>query len=317
MKITPVYKNRIISLPQEIVSDALSSASKEDLKVLLAVYSNMEFDVAVMAESLDMTQKAFLRSLEFWSSKGAITVDKSAGESGVKTSKSSSSDAKEQKRVVVHTSLPHYTSAEASVIIDNTQGCTELLDSCQQIIGKIFTRSETTIVIGLIDHLSLSHEYILLLFQHASNMNKKSVRYIEKMAINFFDRGILSYHELEAELKQIEDFSGLEKYVRKLFGIGTRDLISKEEAYIKAWASKYCFSKDVIKKAYEITITNTKEPSLHYANGILEKWYASGLKTLPDIEKAIAEYQKKKADNTSFSTDDFYEAALMRSYENK
>ena len=77
---------------------------------------------------------------------------------------------------------------------------------------------------------------------------------------------------------------------------------------------------DIIREAYELTVTATNEPSVAYANAILERWNAEGLKTLEEIREA-QEKQKKgnaKAEETklgnSFDTDDFFEAALQRSF---
>ena len=84
-----------------------------------------------------------------------------------------------------------------------------------------------------------------------------------------------------------------------------------------AWTDKYNFTRDVIEKAYEITVSKTNESSMHYANAILENWYASGLRTVEEIEAAEKERSKSAAvpQGTSFSTDSFFEAALKRSYE--
>ena len=49
-------------------------------------------------------------------------------------------------------------------------------------------------------------------------------------------------------------------------------------------------------------------------NGILERWYAAGI-TTPEAVKSDAEAHKKgKQDGASFDTDEFFEAALKRSY---
>lgn len=45
MKITPIYKNRLITLPAETVLQKLSTATKEELAVLIAVIAEPEFDV--------------------------------------------------------------------------------------------------------------------------------------------------------------------------------------------------------------------------------------------------------------------------------
>lgn len=317
MKITPIFKNKILSLPYEIISEKLTSASKDELKVLLAVFSEPDFEPAALAERLDMTAKAFRRALEFWEKNNAIAISTEA-DTHVKPieAEDRETDEKLQKnnKVIIHTSLPHYSSDEAAHVIEKTTGCTELLDSCQQVLGKMFNSAETEIIIGLIDHLSLPHDYILLLCHHASNMDKKSVRYIEKMAIDFFDKDILTYSALEAELKKIEERTSFEKFIRKMFGMGSRYLIKKEREMISAWQDKFMFSREIITRAYEITVTNTKEPSINYTNAILEKWYAAGYKTLEDIDAAEEKWAKSKSSSSSFSVDEFYEAALMRSY---
>ncbi len=320
MKISPIYKNSIISLPGEIISEKLSTANKDELKVILAVYSEPEFDLAEITERLDMTEKAFLRALNFWVNCHAISIEsEDSNESSSKKDTLETKDEKPQKsKVIIHTTLPHYTSDETARVIEKTKGCSELLDSCQQILGKMFNSVETEIVIGLIDHLSLPHDYILLLCQHATNIEKRSVRYIEKMAIDFFDRDILTYSALEKELSQIEERASFEKFIRKMFGLGSRYLIKKEREILTAWQETYSFPRDVITRAYEITVSKTNEASINYANAILEKWYAAGYKTIDDVEEAEKKYAKSKSTNSSFSVDEIYEAALMRSYkENK
>ena len=173
------------------------------------------------------------------------------------------------------------------------------------------------IIVGLYDQLSLSPEYILRLCTHASDMQKKTVRYIEKMAIDLYDRDIVSYSALEDELMKIRDRKSLEGFIRDLFGIGKRAFIKKEKEYITTWSEKYGFSREMIEKAYEITVAKTNDSSLSYANAILGNWYASGFKTIVDVENAEAERAKSGVvpAGSSFSTDSFFEAALKKSYE--
>ena len=67
-------------------------------------------------------------------------------------------------------------------------------------------------------------------------------------------------------------------------------------------------------------IISQNEASVPYANAILERWFSEGIKTLEDIEKAeekrVEENQSEPKDG-SFDTDDFFEAALKRSYSKK
>lgn len=326
MKILPIYKNKIVSLPAEAISEKLSTASKDELKVLFAVYLEQDFVLSEISSKLDMTENAFKRALNSWEKAGVITIidDKQRKEPHKTRTTAKSEEKKSAKhstksKVEIKTTLPHYTSDEMARVVEHKTGCSELLDSCQQILGKIFNAAETAVILGLVDHLSLSNDYIMLLCSHASAMEKRSVRYVEKLALHYFDSDVLTYHELETELKGIEHRASFEGFVRKLFGLGKRALIKKEKEYIAAWSDKYCFSREMVELAYEITVAKTNEPRLSYANAILENWYAAGYKSPEDVKRAEEEWNKKKGRSkgadSSFATDDFYEAALMRSYK--
>ncbi len=321
MKITPIYKNRILSLPAEAVSQRLSTATEAELRVLLAVFAEPEFDLRKMADRLDLTENAFRRALEPWIACGALSCEdgndtltaKIPAQTQQKNPVSAPPAAK-TPRISVHTTLPHYTAAELADAAVRTTDFTDLLDSCQQIFGKIFNTAETEMVIGLADHLGLDHDYILLLFTHAMEMDKKTVRYVEKTALSFYDRGITTYAALEEEITRVRELASLEVFVRNLFGIGKRALVKKESAMLEKWISPYHFSRELIQHAYETTIAKAKEPSLSYANAVLESWYAKGFTTPAEVDEAEAERNQGNVQKTSFATDDFYEAALKRSY---
>ncbi len=315
MKIIPIYKNKILSLPAETVSEKLSTATKEELQVLLAVFAEPEFEANEIASRLDITVNVFNRALEMWSDNGVLQID---GKSSEQHKPVVTVNSEKKKKKAVEATVARYTSNELAAVVENKAGCTELLDSCQQILGKIFNAAETSVIVGLLEQYSLSNEYILRLCTHAAEMQKKSVRYVEKIAIDLYDRDITTYSALEDELVKIRDRVSFESFIRNLFGTGKRALIKKEKDFLTAWNEKYCFSHDMIKKAYEITVAKTNDSSMSYANAILENWYAAGYKTVEEVENA--ENERNKAASTqpgsSFATDDFYEAALMRSYEN-
>lgn len=331
MKITPIYKNRLITLPAETVLQKLSTATKEELAVLIAVTAEPEFETADICSRLDITENVFNRALAMWVDAGAVICDDikasasknkpdedKTEEKNPEKEKNNGAKKKSSKNIVIHSMLPDYTNDEISDIIERRPECFELVNACQQVMGKIFNAHETSIIVGLMEHLSLSSEYILLLCTHAVQMQKKTLRYIEQLAINFYDNDVITYSALEEELKMIEERASVEAYVRGLFGMGKRALIPKEREYIKTWNDKYKFSREMISAAYEITVSKTGEANIKYANAILDNWYAAGYKNIDDVKAAEAERAKKRESepqSSSFSTDDFYEAALLRSYK--
>ena len=94
---------------------------------------------------------------------------------------------------------------------------------------------------------------------------------------------------------------------------------------LRAWVS-YGYDIEVIRCAYELTIEGAKEPSMSYANAIIERWNSENLRTHEQITASIVEFREKKNGvskpkrdwsptlGNSFDTDDFFNAALERSF---
>jgi DnaD/phage-associated family protein len=100
-----------------------------------------------------------------------------------------------------------------------------------------------------------------------------------------------------------------------MFGIASRALTAKEKGMIERWVCQMQYGDDVLQLAYETTVNAINKASIPYANTILERWYADGYRTIEDVERALAEYRRKKAEGSgSFDVDDFFEAALQRTY---
>lgn len=322
MKITPNYQNSAFIVPGAVL-EHLEESRKSDLKVLLYILGTAEFSVTTAAETLKMTEEEFISSIHFWEENDIITAkilskSKLPKSKSTRISNNNNVIPSKQRKKLSASSLPSYTTEETARFLENNKETATLIDTCEHILGKIFSTAETNIIIGMLDHLSLSSDYIMLLCAHAANHGKKSVRYIEKLAINFSDRDIFTYAELEEELARIEISEGAMVSVRKLFGIGKRAFTPKEREMIYNWCAVWHFNENIIQKAYEITVNNTNEASIPYANAVLENWFNSGLTTLEEINASLIEHKKNKDsdsnDMTSFDTDDFFEAALKRSY---
>jgi DnaD/phage-associated family protein len=214
--------------------------------------------------------------------------------------------------------LPDYTTEELAEILEKRMETSQLIHECQQTLGKVFNTREINVILGLVDYLALGWEYVIELIGYCARIGKRSVGYVERITYSMIDEGIDNVNALKAKIEELEGVWKYETFVRKLFGMKSRALTAKEKKCIGKWFGTFGYEKDVVSKAYEITVNTTNESSVQYANAIIERWYSEGMKTLEDIERAEAKRreEKKVSDNTegSFDTDDFFESALQRSY---
>ena len=82
------------------------------------------------------------------------------------------------------------------------------------------------------------------------------------------------------------------------------------------WTETYCYGIDVITLAYDITVDNTRKPVPKYTNAILERWYTEGLKTADEIRRYLdRQSAEKTAVGKSYDAEEFFNAALARSFE--
>lgn len=318
------YGRDVAVLPLK-AADFIDRAKKFDIKVLFCLSSSETFrgenGALAIARALNCSESEVESSLSFWNGAGIVDV---VGDDGCasapveeKVSVKEENKTVPPKRTRV-SELPQYTTEELNKLLEVHEGVCELIDECQQILGKIFNTAEVKIIMGLVDYFSLENEYIIVLMHYCASLEKRSVRYLEKIAVSCVDEGITDAKILSATLKEREAKKDLENKIRAMFGIGGRSLTKKEKGFIGAWRDEYSFDIDIINRAYEITVNATGNASIPYANAILEKWYSEGLKDIDAIEEYLEGYKKEKSDGgESFELDEFFNAAINRSYGDK
>jgi DnaD/phage-associated family protein len=328
MKYNINYGHKVAVIPGS-VTETISRAGAIDLKVLISLCaSGGSVDIKKLAKQFSCGEDDIKESLSFW--RGAGIIEQSdCKEAPVEHADGDADSSREVKTVAVDKNievvspapkklrgadeLPKYTSEELSNILEERQETAALIDECQRIMGKVFNLKEINVLMGLVDYLEFDCEYIMMLLTYCVSLGKKTMHYAEKLAFALYDAGITTGEMLAEELRRREAANDAEGKIRSLFGVGERAFTTKEKKFISAWINDMGYSVDIIEKAYEVTADATGKGSFPYANSVLERWFASGLRTLSEIEDS---YKKGGSDapvNGSFDTDSFFEAAVKRS----
>lgn len=315
------YGQGVLVLPASALG---VNASPTQLHVLLWLASDPSLieKHAQLAKLADTTKSEVANAIAFWQDADVICAGKTA--EGAKTPAKKvqeKQESKSEKKLLPRADeLPTYSTTEMADMLERRESLRVLVDESQNIVGKIFNAHELNILFGLVDYLNLDEEYILILLAHCKRIEIKSMRQVEKYAISLIDQGVTTAEALDEQVKLLEDRRTLEGKVRSMFGIQRRALTSKESKMLNAWI-KYGYGEDVIRQAYEITVNATQEPSMPYANAILEKWNSEGLKTAEEIDTYLAKERAAREGasavqlGSSFEVNDFFNAALERSFK--
>ena len=338
MMIKLQYGNEVIALPGEAVS-RMTQATAEDLRVLMAVCADRQCreDMSALAAAAGCSEGQAQASVAFWRGAGVLTAEDAAPAVCDDAAENRTAPVTVSVPTVRHTdSIPRYTTEELSDLLERRRETAVLIDECQQVLGRILNVREIGILVGLLDYLALDGEYLILLCAHCAALGKTSIHYVEKVAQDMVAGGACTVEALQETLRREDAAREAESQIRALFGAQDRKLSQTERKYIHRWTEEWHFEMGMIELAYEATVDTIGEASMRYTDGILKRWQSEGLTTPEAVAESDERHRqvverenanraagkgksegkgKNSAQGGSFDVDDFFEAALKRSYQ--
>lgn len=265
----------MMQVPKSVADRFLSTATGAQIKVILCLirFEDMALSPEDIAKQCGIGVPEVGDAVDFWVKSGLI-IRRGA-------SLILSHTASEQAQT-----LPRYNPESILEQKTNDESFSYLLDEIQRIIGKSVNHNDASVVFAMYDHLGFSCDLILQLVNYCVSGGKTNFRYIEKVALDWYDRGIDNFEKAEALIKSLEKRARVESAVSTYFGIDNRALSKKEREYIENWTQTLCMPVEMIKEAYERCIDVKGKLSFAYINGILNDWFKKGWKKVSDIESA-------------------------------
>lgn len=276
-------------------------------------------DVERIADHLELTRKDVLRALSYWEKVGILQTESAAAEAAATVTGTEGTTAIERELAATqatettgtitnamaaevagataNTKMTSQTTVSPSPTITpvpdkNTLSPTEVQASmtnkdlertiymAETYIGRPFSTMELNSFCYINDQLHFSSDLLEYLIEYCVTRGKKSVRYIESVAINWYQQGITTVKDAK---EQSALYSQNVFPIMKAFGISNRDPGSAELDYIKKWNS-LGLGTDIIIEACSRTLLATHQASFPYANKILEDWKRLGVRNTADIK---------------------------------
>ena len=290
---------------------------------LMSLRSN-NISISLLADTFNQTEADIMRALRYWDSLDVISLsfngpgnglsnivlrdikhtgqaanamaDPIAAESAsvnttssyqTETVRAAKPDIKQTE--VIYTAEPSkvsYSKEQLNGFLAN-DNFSMLLFVIEQYMGRPLSTKETNSIVYFYDGLKLSTDLIEYLFEYCVEHNKKSINYIEKVALSWASKNIHTIAEAKEETSNHTDYV---YQIMKAFGLSNREPAQHEKAMIAKWADTYCLDTDMIIEACNRTIKAIHQPSFEYADTILANWKNSNVSSLEDVKKADAAY---------------------------
>lgn len=167
----------------------------------------------------------------------------------------------------------------------------QLLYIAEQYLAKTLTPTEMQKIFFFYDELHMSADLIEYLVEYCVSRGRKSMRYIETVALAWTRDGVTT---VEMARDASSRFSKDYYTILKAMGISGRNPVENEISYIDTWRKIYCFDLELIQEACSRTVLSTGQPSFQYADKILSGWKKKNVHTLEDVRLLDAEHKKRQ-----------------------
>lgn len=306
MKVHVQPDNSVTLIENIFIDRYMPRANGEYVKLYLYLLrcagSGHEVSISSIADFFDHTEKDVKRALSYWEKLHLLSLsydednnitqivflkgdesDDSSSETGSETVQASSvRESVPAAQEPAPAAVPSKSiSADRKKQLAGEQEIRQLFFVAEQYLGRPVGNAMSEVLIYCYDALRFSTDLIEYLLEYCAEKGKTSARYLETVAIGWYQDGITSVDAAKAQ-------SGLFRKdyytILSALGIKGRQPVPGEITLMKRWLDEEGFDLSLICEACERCILNTGKANLKYVDGILNKWKEKGLHTLAEVQ---------------------------------
>ncbi|MCL2874423.1 MAG: DnaD domain protein [Defluviitaleaceae bacterium] len=215
----------------------------------------------------------------------------------IKTTVSKQETTEIQRSAIIE-KRPTYPPEEIEIYQKESSEIKLLFLEAEKSLGKLLSSNDLSMIFSFYDWLRLPVDVIIMLLDYSTRNGHTSMRYIEKVAIDWSEKGIMS---VEQANELIQSFNSNYRQILTALGLGGKSPAPAQIKYMDKWIYEYKMPLDVILEACDATVLEASKPTIKYANAIIENWHKIGVKTVEDAKKVIMEHkngvEQNKASN--------------------
>ena len=284
---------RVFVLPKEIADRHLRLCSFIQLKVLLWVSRNSGvFDVEACAKAIGESVPDCQDALQYWV---AVKVLHPSEESAAVVSDTKAMPTKAEVVEPPKLKRPKVEKPQMTQVIRRQKKDEEfggLLTEVGARIGRPLSNGDAETLLYLYETVGIPAAVILMVVGYAAQADHLTMRYIEKVALDWSERGIMTMEAAEQHLCYLERceqavlrVQAVCQLPKPLTGAATMRTVEK-------WLCQWQVTDELLAQAYTICVEKIGKFDVRYMDRILENWHNQGADT---VEKVSALSGKPKA----------------------
>ena len=287
---------------ERFINDANASHIRFYLYLMYYSKNHRSFSISNACDFLDDSERDVIRSINYWEKQGVFKVtrtdkntitsisisDPSISDYEVSATTPAAGETKAEE-IKAYEINPEEGSANEPLSLftyeeEEETGCDfdlkQVIAAAGKYAGRTLSGSEIDFICDLNEKLGFSAELISYLYEYCCLTREKSrFSYIQKVALAWAEKNIRTVEAAQIEAKTFNKENSL---VMKSFGLTRLPGVS-EKQYIDRWFHEYKMSEEMVAEACDRALLALNKPSFSYADGVIKKWFAKGIKDLHGV----------------------------------
>ncbi len=302
MKYKVNWGDGVFAVP-DIAADCLKLASGKAVKVLVYILKNKvsDIDLSSVGEAVGISADDAEDAVSYWQQVGVLYADGTIPKEfknadTVKQNSFTANEAVSQAQISHEKNTKMIPPEEIAKRVKNSGELKYLFSAAENSFGRMLNYTEQRTLIWLNDYYGMPPDILMMIIDLSKQLNKANIGYIEKTAINWHEKNIITHEQASAEIISLQNYFSLEGQVSSKLELN-RALTPTERKFVKAWAEKG-FSIELIVYAYEKTVDTIGKVKFSYMDKILSSWYEKGIRTVSEARSDTFDPDSKTAAKT-------------------
>jgi len=257
---------------------------------LKKLYSSEPLSTADLAGQFNITESDVKNAWKHWENVGLVKLDADLSITFLQSAPPQLRKEKPTKNLIIG-SRPQYTVEELAAYRTHSSDIAHLFDLATKTMGKLLCANDMSIIFGFHDWLRLPIDVIEYLFEYCAQNGHRSMRYIEKCALDWADNDIDS---TDRAVEYVQIFDKNYRTILQYMGQSGYPIASHRK-FIDVWLDDWQMPLDLVMEACDRTVANIGKPQFKYMNTILQDWHKKGIKDIPGVKQADEEHAKEQS----------------------
>ena len=298
MKMKLGYERQSIEVPCIFIDHYMTSCPP--VYSLIYIFSMKKLlhgeaiSVVEIAKQFNITEGDVINAWKHWENAGLVKLENPGPDMSVMflpvgmPVKTADVAAVPEVRVATR---PQYTPEELSDYRRQSRDIARVFARAEQTLGKLLFYNDMNTIFSFHDWLRLPLDVVEYLFEYCEQNGHRSLRYIEKCAMDWADNDI---DDLDKAINYVQAFDKNYRAILHYMGQTSGYPTPSHRKYMDKWLDQWQMPLDLIMEACDRCVAQIDKPKFNYVDKILAEWHKKDIRDIEGVKIADAEFAKNK-----------------------